>query len=100
MPDQRRALVTNSLITVRPFEAAGRPGQIWTFNNPEARNPVDAPTMRALRTLLTEACGASELGALVLTGAGEAFSAGGDLKKYRQLFRDRDALQHFMEDFE
>lgn len=87
------------LLLVERFTAGGRDCVRLTLNRPDQRNPLDAATVRALRKLLTDA-EAERLGAIVITGSGPAFSAGGDLKAYQRLFRDRDALNRFMEDFE
>lgn len=95
MPTQ----VETPLILAEDFTVAGRPCALWTLNRPDKRNPIDARTLRSLRGLLTEAQDA-DLAAIVITGAGAAFSAGGDLKAYKRLFRDREALARFMEDFE
>jgi enoyl-CoA hydratase len=52
---------------------------VATLNRPEARNAIDHVLRRELRELLTEVSGAPEVGAIVLTGAGKAFCAGGDV---------------------
>lgn len=88
------------LVEVEDFTAAGRQCQKWTLNRPESRNPLDARTVGTLRAMLTEAVAAAELRAVVITGMGPAFSAGGDLLGYREMFRDGDAIAGFMEDFE
>ena len=59
-----------------------RAASVWlTLNRPERRNAVD----RVTRRLLAEACAEAEqdptVGVVVLTGAGEAFCAGTDLKE-------------------
>ncbi len=53
---------------------------VLTMNRPERRNALSAAMLDALATTL-EACETStEIGAVVLTGAGGAFCAGGDVK--------------------
>lgn len=51
-----------------------------TLNRPRARNAVDGPLTLALGTALEEADRDPEVRAVVLTGAGEVFCAGADLK--------------------
>ncbi len=50
-----------------------------TMNRPERRNALDAELFEALRALFVEVGGRPEDGVVVLTGAGGAFSSGGDL---------------------
>ena len=50
-----------------------------TLNRPEKRNPIGPSTCGELIHALAEIRAASELRVVVLTGAGVAFSAGGDL---------------------
>jgi 2-(1,2-epoxy-1,2-dihydrophenyl)acetyl-CoA isomerase len=53
---------------------------ILTINRPEARNAMNAEWMVRLRRLIPELGADPEVGCLVLTGAGGAFCAGGDVK--------------------
>ena len=53
---------------------------VLTINRPEARNAMSAEWMVPLRRLVPELGVDSEVGCLVLTGAGRAFCAGGDVK--------------------
>lgn len=52
---------------------------VLTLNDPERRNAMTEAMGRALATHATALAGEAELRAVVLTGAGRAFSAGGDL---------------------
>jgi enoyl-CoA hydratase/carnithine racemase len=53
---------------------------IITLNRPEARNAMSDKLTPALRAMI-RICGASpDVGALLITGAGKAFCAGGDVK--------------------
>lgn len=53
---------------------------IITLNRPEARNALSDRLTPALRTMI-KTCGENpEIGALLITGAGTAFCAGGDVK--------------------
>lgn len=51
-----------------------------TLNRPEARNAVTRPMWSELLTILTDFSTDDEVGCVVLTGAGDAFCAGGDVK--------------------
>lgn len=51
-----------------------------TLNRPDAKNAMSQDLMRALRTAARELAANSGVRAIVLTGAGDVFSAGGDLK--------------------
>jgi len=57
--------------------------RIVTFNRPEARNAFDVAMYRAAASALGEARDDAEMRAVVLTGAGTAFSAGQDLNEMR-----------------
>jgi methylglutaconyl-CoA hydratase len=50
-----------------------------TLDRPAARNAFDADLMRAITEAVTDLAGDDGLRALVITGAGDAFSAGADL---------------------
>lgn len=51
----------------------------FTLNDPDRRNAISVPLRRELRTALEEAMSDEGCRAIVLTGAGRAFSSGGDL---------------------
>ena len=50
-----------------------------TIQRPERRNALDVPSMRALREALERAATDRDVRAVLLTGAGTAFCAGGDV---------------------
>ena len=52
-----------------------------TLNRPEARNAMSRELMGALRKVVADYGEHPDVGALVLTGAGTAFSSGGDVKR-------------------
>ncbi len=54
---------------------------VLTLNDPENRNPLTEETKREMVYALGEVEKADELRALVITGRGAAFCAGGDIKK-------------------
>lgn len=60
-------------------ERAG-PAATLTLNRPEARNPLSWDLVQELATALDELVLDDAVRGVVLTGAGKAFSAGGDLK--------------------
>jgi enoyl-CoA hydratase/carnithine racemase len=51
-----------------------------TLNRPDARNALSNEMTTALRSAIAWAATADEVGAIVVTGAGSAFCAGGDVK--------------------
>jgi len=53
---------------------------VLTMNRPERRNALSGPMLAALSRILGEVELDKEVGAVVLTGAGGAFCAGGDVK--------------------
>ena len=65
-------------------------GIAWVkFNRPEKRNCMSPKLNRQMLRVLTELEFRDDVGVLVLTGEGSAWSAGMDLKEY---FRDTEAL--------
>jgi enoyl-CoA hydratase len=71
---------------------------VLTLNRPEHRNPLDHDTLRALIAAIDRIV-VEATRVVVITGAGSAFSAGGDLKKYQELYRDGDRFDRFLDDF-
>ena len=73
---------------------------LLTLSRPEDLNPLDAAMIAALDHALdeieTRRTTTGDVRAILVTGAGRAFSAGGDLKGYRELQRDRSAFHHFV----
>ena len=55
---------------------------ILTMNRPEARNALSQPMIAALLEALPRLAADSSIGAVVITGAGNAFCAGGDVKGF------------------
>ena len=66
-----------------------------TLDRPDANNAIDGPLHRALETVWRGLDARDDVRAVVLTGAGRAFSAGGNLDGFRRLVEDRDH-RHFM----
>lgn len=59
--------------------------ETWTINRPDSRNPISDDEMVEAFIAAVDAANANpEVRAVILTGAGSAFSAGGDVKKMRE----------------
>ena len=69
------------------------------FNRPEKMNPLDVETVREMRTAVEALDADPRLRAVVFTGSGRAFSAGGDLDRYLTLFNKPDEFREFEESF-
>lgn len=65
-----------------------------TFTQPDRRNALDYPTVAELLAALREADADPEVRAVVLTGEGSAFSAGGNIRQFREELA-ADAHQHW-----
>jgi enoyl-CoA hydratase/carnithine racemase len=68
------------------------------LNRPAQLNPIDAAMLEALDRALDQMEGDRAVRAVLVTGNGRAFSAGGDMKKYRALQRDPVAFPRFVAD--
>jgi len=71
-------------MTLVRFEVAGDVGTI-TLNRPDKLNALSNELARELVDALKSAASEHRVRALVITGAGRAFSAGGDVDRMRQL---------------
>jgi len=71
---------------------------IITLSRPEQLNAIDWPTVSRLEQLLIEVEADVAVRAVLITGRGRAFSAGGDLKSYVALQADPVAFPAFLED--
>lgn len=69
-----------------------------TLNRPAQKNPIDWDTIGALRSAMDALAADNQVRVIAIIGAGDAFSAGGDLKKYITLQRDGDKFQAFLDD--
>ena len=82
---------------------AGEPGTsrvavVLTLSRPDRLNAIDWEMLRELDTVLDDLSHQSDLCCVLLTGAGRAFSAGGDLDSYVELQRDPVAFPRFVAD--
>jgi enoyl-CoA hydratase len=66
------------------------------LNRPGQLNAIDWPMLDALDRALDDVVGDASVRGLLVTGAGRAFSAGGDLVGYQTLQRDRDRFPRFV----
>lgn len=57
---------------------------IITLNRPEKRNPISIQMRKEISTCLDEWKNSAEIGVVIITGEGPAFSAGFDLKEFGQ----------------
>jgi len=80
----------------------GRSGSVATItlNRPEARNALTFETKVSLLDALRDAAGDERIRALIITGAGSAFSAGQDLREHADLLeRDGGPLDSVAEQY-
>ena len=89
-------MTSDALVAATDVEGGIR---LLTLQRPEQMNPLDHETLRALLTLLETADGDDAVRAVVITGAGDAFSAGGDLRGYVSLYADPPNFRRFLEAF-
>jgi enoyl-CoA hydratase/carnithine racemase len=66
---------------------------VWTIDRPQAKNALDHATLQALIDAVGEADGDRSLRAAMLTGAGETFVSGGDLRELRDKNTPEDAAR-------
>ena len=71
---------------------------VVTLNRPDHLNPLDAETVTKFRAQIDDLAADPSVRAVVVTGAPPAFSAGGDLRRYLDLYRDKAAFRAFLED--
>ena len=62
-----------------------------TFNRPETYNSVDAETHTQLTHIWRDIDADPDISAVIVTGAGKAFSAGGDFQMIEQILKDETA---------
>ena len=70
--------------------AEARGVALITLNRPEVKNAFGDTTRGALLQTLQRAAEAAPVGSIVITGAGGAFSAGGDIPRMRRMQDDND----------
>jgi enoyl-CoA hydratase len=65
--------------------------EVWRLSRPEAKNALDWTTFGALGRAIDAAAENKQLRAVVLTGEGDTFCAGGDLRELRTAMTREDA---------
>lgn len=70
-----------------------------TLVRAEKLNPLDWDTVRELKDAVAKIEGMLDIVAVVITGRGRSFSAGGDLDGYLRLYRRPDEFSAFLDDF-
>jgi enoyl-CoA hydratase/carnithine racemase len=83
MTNEATASATGAPAGVVLHEVKG-PVAVLTLNRPQARNAVDDAMREALQTEIRALAADTDVRVVVLTGAGSAFCAGGDIKSMKQ----------------
>jgi enoyl-CoA hydratase/carnithine racemase len=78
--------------------AHGCAGIVW-MNRPDHLNAVNWEMLTGLKTAFASLDADPDVRAILLTGRGRAFSAGGDLKSYQELQKDPIRFPQFLDDF-
>ncbi|MER5671042.1 enoyl-CoA hydratase/isomerase family protein [Pseudonocardia alni] len=92
----------DDLVQVHRREIDGASIVVLRLNRPEQLNPIDKDTIAALVAELDDLCSDVRQApdAIIITGNGTAFSAGGDLKGYQSLYHDPARFRRFQDDFD
>jgi enoyl-CoA hydratase len=86
------------LVDRLPVDEHGSLLGLVTLNRPKEMNPLDWDTGLRLGQIFDELAADPAVRVIAVTGAGRAFSAGGDMKKYQELQRDPQAFPQFLAD--
>lgn len=70
-----------------------------TLTRADKLNPLDWATVRELRAAIAAIESRADIFAVIVTGRGRSFSAGGDLDGYIDLYRNPNKFSAFLEDF-
>jgi len=81
-----------------PLQFEGANLGLITMNRPQQMNPLDWSTIKILDQAFRELAEDASVRVMAVTGAGKAFSAGGDLKAYLDLQADEAGFREFLED--
>jgi enoyl-CoA hydratase/carnithine racemase len=85
-------------LSLHGLDGRGARLALLTLNRPDQLNPLDHAMVLALRAGLSEAVSADGVRLVAFTGAGRAFSAGGDMKQYLRLQSDPVVFPRFLSD--
>lgn len=69
---------------------------VVTLNRPDQMNPLDFETSKTLLAAFREFDADPKVRVVIVTGAGKAFSAGGDLEGYQTLYRQPERFREFL----
>jgi enoyl-CoA hydratase len=93
---ERRA---DELVGVEDVLVDGGLARLLTLQRPDDRNPLDGATVAELRARAEAADRDDAVRVLIITGSGPAFSAGGDLRAYVEVYRDAAKFRAFLDEF-
>lgn len=79
-----------------PLEVANQHLALITLNRPKEMNPLDWDLVCKLKPVVEDLSADKSIRVIAFTGAGRAFSAGGDLEKYLTLMRDEIGFRGFL----
>src|SRR5205823_2711424 len=79
-----------------PLDGTGHMAATLVLNRHEQLNAIDWPMLDALDAALDDVAADPAIRGVLVTGAGRAFSAGGDLVGYQTLQRDRERFPRFV----
>lgn len=92
-------MASDALMVERiPVDDQGASLGLVTMNRPDELNPIDWGTGLELGRVFDELAADATVRVVAVTGAGRAFSAGGDMKKYQELQRDPKDFPQFLAD--
>jgi enoyl-CoA hydratase/carnithine racemase len=97
MTDAERKQSEGQVLVERIDLGQGDFAGLLTLNRPEALNPLDSAMVAGLAAGLEELDQDASVRTVLITGAGTAFCAGGDLRKYAELQRDTVRWPSIME---
>ena len=86
------------LVETRVVGEADGVAAIVSLNRPDQLNPIDGTVLAAMDAAIDGLAADDRVRAVLVTGRGRAFSAGGDLKAYLSLQRDPVAFPRFVAD--
>lgn len=89
----------SALVDVEDVALPHGTARVLTLQRPDERNPLDHATVRRLHALADESDADSVIRVVVVTGAGPAFSAGGDLRGYLGMYEDEREFRGYLDDF-
>jgi enoyl-CoA hydratase len=86
------------LCTREPISGSSGVAGLITLNRPEQLNAISWTMVTALDAAITDLDQDPDMRAILITGSGRAFSAGGDLKDYQDLQKDSTRFLQFVQD--